>query len=565
MRVDVGLKLVEASLVSEDDIRRAQKIEREEGGSLCSCLVKLGVLKEEQLLAFLSELYETQAVNLDTLEVDAAVVRLVPAEIASKFQIVPIGRCGRTLRVAAANPANCFAIDDIKFVTGHEVQVFVTTDGMIRRAIDKYYDSAESMADVMKTMEDDVEVVEAVEEDGDINGGGADQAPVVKFVNSLISEAVRRGASDIHIEPYEKKIRVRFRVDGTLAEMPAPPNKLKAAIVSRLKIMADLDIAEKRVPQDGRIKVRVMKRTIDLRVSTLPTIFGEKIVMRILDKGNLALDLTKLGFEPRAQQDLMRAISQPYGMVLVTGPTGSGKTTTLYSALTKINVPGTNIMTAEDPVEYNLDGINQVNIHEAIGLNFPAALKAFLRQDPNIIMVGEIRDGETASIAVKAALTGHLVLSTVHTNDAASTLNRLVDMGTPPFLVASSVILILAQRLVRRVCPKCREAIELSEEVLEELQLPMEQARGVTFYRGAGCYDCNDSGYRGRAGIYEVMPVTPTVRDMILDRRPSSEIKRKAIAEGMLTLRMDALEKLKRGVTTVEEVLKESTQDDLGG
>lgn len=564
MKIDVGLKLVEASLVSEEDIRRAQKIEREEGGSLCSCLVKLGVLKEEQLLVFLSELYETQAVNLDALEVDPAVVRLVPPDIASKFQIVPIARSGRTLRVAAANPANCFAVDDIKFVTGHEVQVFVTTDGMIRRAIDKYYDSAESMADVMKTMEDEVEIVESVEEESDINGGGVDQAPVVKFVNSLISDAVRRGASDIHIEPYEKKMRVRFRVDGTLAEMPAPPSKLKPAIVSRLKIMADLDIAEKRVPQDGRIKVRVMKRTIDLRVSTLPTIFGEKIVMRILDKGNLALDLTKLGFEPKSQQDLMRAISQPYGMVLVTGPTGSGKTTTLYSALTKVNVPGTNIMTAEDPVEYNLDGINQVNIHEAIGLTFPAALKSFLRQDPNIIMVGEIRDGETASIAVKAALTGHLVLSTVHTNDAASTLNRLVDMGTPPFLVASSVILILAQRLVRRICAKCREEIELSEEILNELQLSPERAGGATFYRGAGCYECGNSGYRGRAGIYEVMPVSPNVRDMILDRRPSSEIKRKAISEGMLTLRMDALEKLMRGVTTVEEVLKESTQDDPG-
>ncbi len=563
MKVDVGLKLLQANLVSEDDLKRAHKIGKEEGGSLSTTLVKLGVLTEDRLLAFLSELYETPSVNLDRVEIDPAAVRMVPAEVASKFQVVPISRAGRVLRVAMANPANFFAVDDIKFITGHEVEALVSTESQIKRAIDKYYDQAESIADVMKGMEaDEVEVVE-VSDDEDGAGGGADQAPVVKFVNSLISEAVRRGASDIHIEPYEKKLRVRFRIDGTLYEMPAPPFRLKAAIISRLKIMAELDIAEKRVPQDGRIKIRVQKRTIDLRVSALPTIFGEKIVLRILDKGNLALDLAKLGFEARALEHFFKAISSPFGMVLVTGPTGSGKTTTLYSALSKINVSGTNIMTAEDPVEYNLDGINQVNVNDAVNLTFAAALKSFLRQDPNIIMVGEIRDGETASIAVKAALTGHLVLSTVHTNDAPSTLNRLMDMGIEPFLVASSTVLIMAQRLIRRVCGKCKEQIVLPPEVLQELQLSPESAASGTFLKGKGCYDCNNTGYRGRAGIYEVMPISNRIRDMILERRPSSEIKKQAIREGMLTLRMDGLEKLKKGITTAEEVLKESSADDL--
>jgi type IV pilus assembly protein PilB len=568
MKVDVGQKLLQANLVSEEDLRRAQRMEREEGAALSSTLVKLGVLTEERLLSFLSEVYQTPPADLDSCDVDISAVRLIPSEVASRFQCVPISRSGRTLRVAMANPANYFAIDDIKFISGHEVEVLVTTESQIKRAIDKYYDSAESMADVMRSIEgDEVEVVESSEEDADAVGGGVasgiDQAPVVKFVNSLITEAVRRGASDIHIEPYERKLRVRFRIDGTLYEMMSPPFKLKAAILSRLKIMADLDIAERRVPQDGRIKIRVQKRTIDLRVSTLPTIFGEKIVLRILDKGNLALDLTKLGLEPKALDNFFRAISSPFGMVLVTGPTGSGKTTTLYSALSRINLPGTNIMTAEDPVEYNLDGINQVNVNDAVSLTFASALRSFLRQDPNIIMVGEIRDGETASIAVKAALTGHLVLSTVHTNDAPSTLNRLMDMGVEPFLVASSTVLIVAQRLVRRVCSRCREPVTLAPEVLRELQLAPEAAVGTELVRGRGCYDCNNTGYRGRAGIYEVMPISSVIRDMILERRPASEIKKQAIREGMLTLRMDALEKLKRGITSAEEVLKESAADDL--
>jgi type IV pilus assembly protein PilB len=563
MKVDVGQKLVQANLVTEDELRRAKQVEKQEGGSLSTTLVKLGVLTEDRLLSFLSELYEIPSVDLDHAEIDLAIARMIPAEVATKSQVVPVSRSGRTLRIAMANPANFFAIDDIKFVTGHEVEVCVATEAAVKRAIDRLYDNAESMADVMKSMEvDEIEVVDTSDNDSDA-GAGSDQAPVVKFVNSLITEAVRRGASDIHIEPYEKRLRVRFRVDGVLQEMAAPPMRMRAAIISRMKIMADLDIAERRVPQDGRIKIRVMKRTIDLRVSTLPTIFGEKIVLRILDKSNLALDLTKLGFDPAALDHFMKAIHSPFGMVLVTGPTGSGKTTTLYSALSKINTIATNIMTAEDPVEYNLEGINQVNVHESVGLTFAAALKAFLRQDPNIVMVGEIRDKETASIAVKAALTGHLVLSTVHTNDAPATLNRLIDMGIEPFLVASATNLILAQRLVRKVCVKCREPHILQPEVLRELQLGPEQAAEATFMKGAGCYDCNKTGYRGRAGIYEVMPISAAIRDMILARRATSEIKMQAIREGMLTLRMDALLKLSRGITSAEEVLKESAPDEF--
>ncbi|MCA9727516.1 MAG: type IV-A pilus assembly ATPase PilB [Candidatus Eisenbacteria bacterium] len=562
MKIDVGLKLVQANLIDEDQLRRAREIEKTEGTILTSTLVKLGVIAEDRLLQFLSELYETPPINLQEIDLDPLVAKLLPAEVASKFQVVPVGRNGRVLKVAMANPANFFAIDDIKFITGCEVSVFVATEGQIKVAIDSLYDSSETMQDVINSIQDEVEVVEHQEEDYD--SGGAEEAPVVKFVNTLIAEAVRRGASDIHIEPYERKLRVRFRIDGVLYEMMSPPIKMKSAIISRIKIMAELDIAEKRVPQDGRIKIRLTKKTIDLRVSTLPTIFGEKVVMRILDKSNLALDLTKLGFDKRSLDRFIKAIESPYGMVLVTGPTGSGKTTTLYSALSRINIPDTNIMTAEDPVEYNIDGINQVNVNDAIDLTFAAALRAFLRQDPNVVMVGEIRDKETASIAIKAALTGHLVLSTLHTNDAPSTLNRLIDMGVEPFLVASSVNLILAQRLVRRLCEKCKEPLELSDELMAELELTPDSTKGATPFQPKGCYDCNDTGYRGRQGIYEVMLITPAVRDLILEHRPTSEIKVQAVKEGMLTLRMDALEKLKLGMTSVEEVLKESAADQLG-
>jgi type IV pilus assembly protein PilB len=476
---------------------------------------------------------------------------------------VPYKRTGRRLVVAMANPSNIFAIDDIKFITGCEVEVRVASEGAVKKAIDRFYDSADSIANVMKEFNEDVEIVEDTVEDGvNLSELTGEEAPVVKLVNSLLADAIRKGASDIHIEPYEKMLRVRFRIDGELYEMMSPPLRMKLAIISRLKIMAELDIAERRIPQDGRIKLRMFNRTIDLRVSSLPTIFGEKIVMRILDKGNLNIDLTKLGFDPSALKKLERAVDQPYGMVLVTGPTGSGKTTTLYSALTRVNKPAVNIMTAEDPVEYNLEGINQVNVNDEVGLSFAASLRSFLRQDPNIIMVGEIRDIETGSIAVKAALTGHLVLSTLHTNDAPSTLNRMVDMGLEPFLVASSTNLIMAQRLIRRICSSCKEQKVLHPEVLEELGIAENEAKDLTVYEGTGCVECNNTGYKGRQGVYEVMPISSAIRDLILDRAPTSEIKNVAVQEGMLTLRAHGLIKLRAGLTTAEEVLKETSKDD---
>ncbi len=562
MQEDIARKLVEAQLVDAGALDKASQQQKNTGGSIVGNLVKLGAISEEALAKFLSQHYGVPPWDLRNYEPDPQLTRLLPGDVALKFMALPVSRVGRRLVVAMVNPANIFAIDDIKFITGYDVEPHVASEALIKRAIDRAYDSAGTMADVMKGIEEDLSVVEEEEVD-EASLSLAEEAPIVKLVNSLIADAVRKGASDIHMEPYERTMRVRFRIDGALQEMMAPPFKFKAAILSRLKIMAELDIAERRVPQDGRIKIKVMNRTIDLRVSALPTIFGEKIVMRILDKSNLNIDLGKLGFEPQAMQELASAIANPYGMVLVTGPTGSGKTTTLYSALSRINTPEVNVMTAEDPVEYNLDGINQVQVHDDVGLSFATALKAFLRQDPNIIMVGEIRDLDTASIAVKAALTGHLVLSTLHTNDAPSAIGRLIDMGIEPFLVASSVNLILAQRLVRRVCTSCRQPIELSDEVLHELQLERSDTQGATFYEGSGCVDCNNTAYRGRQGVYEVMNLTTKLRDLVLDRASAGEIKRLAINEGMLTLRRDALEKLKRGLTTVEEVLKETAADKL--
>ncbi len=559
---DLGQKLVEAQLVTEQDLQKALQQQKGTGGCLTANLVKTGALTEEALLEFLASFYGVPAVDLRTVEPDATVVRLLPAEVATKFLAVPLTRTGRLLRVALAQPSNLFALDDIKFITGFDVEPVVASEASIKRLLDRCFDSASTMADVMKGIEEEFEVVETEEEESDQSGLSlAEEAPIVKLVNSLIADAVRKGASDIHIEPYEKALRVRFRIDGSLYEMMAPPFKFKAAILSRIKIMAELDIAERRIPQDGRIKIKVVNRTVDLRVSTLPTIFGEKIVMRILDKSNLNIDLEKLGFETAAMESLLKAISNPYGMVLVTGPTGSGKTTTLYSALSRINMPEVNVMTAEDPVEYNLDGVNQVPINEGIGLTFAAALRAFLRQDPNIIMVGEIRDLDTASIATKAALTGHLVLSTLHTNDAPSAIGRLIDMGIEPFLVASSVNLVMAQRLVRRPCASCSDTFAPHEETLRELQLSPEQAAEFRFTEGKGCVECNNTGYRGRQGVYEVMPITNALRDLVLDRVSAAVIKRKAIEEGMLTLRSDALLKLKRGATTVGEVLKETAAD----
>src|SRR5215467_753472 len=492
MQEDIGQMLLEAQLIDAAALQKAQLQAKNSGGTLSANLVKVGAISEEGLLEFLSETYRAPAIDLRNVKPDLQLTRLIPGDVALKFMALPVSRSGRRLVVAMVNPTNIFAIDDIKFITGYEIEARVATEGALKKAIDAAYDSAGTMADVMKGMEEDLSVVEEEEAPTDSEAlSAADEAPIVKLVNSLIADAVRKGASDIHIEPYEKSMRVRFRIDGVMQEMMAPPFKFKAAIISRLKIMAELDIAERRVPQDGRIKIKVLNRTIDLRVSSLPTIFGEKVVMRILDKTNLNIDLEKLGFEPKSMKDFTSAIANPYGMVLVTGPTGSGKTTTLYSALTRINTPEVNVMTAEDPVEYNLDGINQVLVNDDVGLTFAAALKAFLRQDPNIIMVGEIRDLDTASIAVKAALTGHLVLSTLHTNDAASAIGRMIDMGIEPFLVASSVNLILAQRLVRRTCAACRRPVELKGETLRELQMDPKDTAKATFFEGQGCPDCN--------------------------------------------------------------------------
>ena len=554
----IAKKLLESSLINQEQMTRALDSQRHDGGSLGYNLVKTGAISEMAFAEFMGQAFNVPAVNLDSTPPDPDAVSLIPSEVATKFQVVPVKRQGRILTVAMANPDNIFAIDDIKFITGLEVRPVVATETAIRKTIDRLYDSADSLASIMKDMQEDFEIVEQADEEPSLDEVQSADAPVVKLVNSLIADAVGKHASDIHIEPYEKHLRVRYRIDGMLHEMMSPPFKMKGAVISRLKIMAELDIAEKRVPQDGRIKIRIGAKAIDLRVSSLPTIFGEKVVMRILDKSNLQIDLTKLGFHEHALARFLEAIESPYGMVLVTGPTGSGKSTTLYSALNRINKAHCNIMTAEDPVEYNLEGINQVNVHEDIGLSFAMALRAFLRQDPNIIMVGEIRDLETASIATKAALTGHLVLSTLHTNDAASSVNRLIDMGIEPFLVASSVNMIIAQRLVRKLCAKCKQPSKLHAETLQELGITDAPA-DITLYEARGCIECNDTGYRGRLGLYEVMPISATIREMIIDRRPSVELKQQAIKEGMDTLRGDGLDKFKKGMTSLEEILRETS------
>lgn len=559
----IATSLLEASIVTREQLDNANKLRERDNSSLGAALIKLGAMSENDYLQFLGRLHRVPAVDLAGVEIPKDIVSLVPAEVATKFQVIPIQRSGRTLMLAMANPSNIFAIDDIKFITGFEVRAVVASESAIKRAIDRHYDSIDSLASVMKEMDADVEVVEdARDEDAGALAAMSDDAPVVKLVNSILAEALRRGASDIHVEPFEARMRVRYRIDGVLHEIMNPPFKMRAAITSRLKIMSELDIAERRVPQDGRIKLKIKNKKVDVRVSTVPTIYGEKVVLRILDQSNLQLDLAKLGFDEVGLRNLVRNIDAPYGMCLVTGPTGSGKTTTLYSALARINVPVRNIMTAEDPVEYNLEGINQVLIHEEIGLTFAAALKAFLRQDPNVIMVGEIRDLDTASIAVKAALTGHLVLSTMHTNDSSSTVNRMVDMGIEPFLVASSVNLILAQRLARRICKRCKApAGEASAEVMHELGWEPRQG-ALPMFQGKGCADCNMTGYAGRLGLYEVLAFTPSTRQMILERASSTEIKRAAVQDGMVTLRMHGIMKIRDGITTVEEILKETARDD---
>jgi len=564
----MGKLLVNARLINEEQLQKAMLTQKKEGGKLGSILVKLGFIEENKLLAFLSQQYGIPSVDLSKLEIDPAVTKLIPAELVQKHRVIPIKRTGSTLSVAMVDPTDVFAIDDIKFMTSYDVAPVLASEGAIIAGINQHYDSAHQLQTVLKDMEgqEDLELTvtgDDTEEQVNVSQlkEAVEDAPVVKLANLILAEAIKKGVSDIHVEAYEKKFRVRYRLDGALYEVMAPPMKLRAALTSRIKIMADLDIAERRLPQDGRIKLKMKDREVDMRVSSLPCLFGEKIVMRILDKGNLTLDLAKLGFDPKALQDFMTAVSSPYGMVLVTGPTGSGKTTTLYSALNYINTEDINIMTAEDPVEYNLMGINQVQMKEEIGLNFAAALRSFLRQDPDVVMVGEIRDYETAEIAVKAALTGHLVLSTLHTNDAPSTINRLLNMGVEPFLVASSVVLILAQRLIRKICTHCKEEEKVVPQTLMDVGFSPGEVHSIRCFRGKGCNNCSNTGYKGRVAIYEVMPIGDEMKELILQGASADEIKKKAISLGTKTLRMSGLQKIREGVSTVEEVVDTTFKD----
>jgi type IV pilus assembly protein PilB len=554
----LGDILVREGLITQEQLRKALLEQKTSGMRLGYTLVKLGFIEETEVSKMLARQYRMPAVDLSRFEVDAKILKLIPPDIATKHTVLPLKREGRTLTVAIADPNNVTAIEDIKFITRCDVFPVIAGEYTLRNAIERYYQQSDAqLQSLLKSVEqdEDLEVVED-QEDEDVKAQDlADDAPVVKLINGMLTDAVKRGASDIHIEPFEHEMRVRYRVDGALQEVMKPPVKMRAALTSRVKIMAQLNIAERRVPQDGRIKLKMGTRVIDFRVSTLPVLFGEKIVLRILDKGNLTLDLKTFGFETRAEADLLKAIENPYGMVLVTGPTGSGKTTTLYSALSRINQIDVNIMTAEDPVEYNLLGINQVLVRNDVGMTFAAALKAFLRQDPNIIMVGEIRDLETGSIAIKAALTGHLVLSTLHTNDAPSTITRMVDMGIEPFNVASAVNLIAAQRLVRRICKDCKQEHEYTPEEMHAFGIDKKVG---PFFKGAGCDTCAGSGYRGRQGLYEVMALTSPLRREILKGASTEELRDLAVKEGMLTLRMDGMMKVKKGVTTLEEIVKET-------
>lgn len=597
MAAKLGQILINSNIISEEQLKQALNLQKKEGGRLGTNLVKLGYITEEKLVTFLSKQYGVPAINLSEHKIDASVIKLIPYEMARKYLIIPIARVGATLTIAMADPSNVFAIDDVKFMTGYNVEVVVSSESSIMNAINTHYSrggdgllsTSKTTSQIIQakdyTLSDEeaensstISIDEAptvdVEEFDKIVGSALDtidvvedredsevikevEAPIVKLVNGIFINAIKAGASDIHIEPYENSLRVRYRIDGVMHTTMSLPTKIKNALTSRIKIMSKLDIAERRLPQDGRIKLKLGRnREIDFRVSTLPTLFGEKTVLRILDKSNLQIDLTKLGFEKKQLDDFMEAIEKPYGMVLVTGPTGSGKTTTLYSALNHLNKPGTNIMTAEDPVEYNFMGINQVQVKEEIGLTFAAALRSFLRQDPDIIMVGEIRDFETAEIAVKAALTGHLVLSTLHTNDAPSTVSRLLNMGIEPFLVSSSVILILAQRLARKICLQCKEEEKVSPQALVKIGFSEEEANSIKCYRGKGCSACNNTGYKGRIALYEVMPISDEIRELILEGASANEIKKTAIRLGMKTLRMSGLTKVKEGITSIEEVLR---------
>jgi type IV pilus assembly protein PilB len=604
MSAKLGEILVRENLISPQHLREALDYQREHGGRLGFNLVKLGLVSDDMITAVLSRQYGIPSVNLDLFQIDETVLRLIPQEVAQKYSVLPLSRVGATLTLAMVDPTNVFAMDDVKFMTGLNVEPVVVAEASIQHAIAKYYGTSREIElsglsndevvfetaskgsngngngnghgaitrddlvsldsiDFETGQAEDVEVVEDNEEiDLSTLSRISEDAPVVRLVNVLLVDALRRGASDIHIEPYEKELRIRFRIDGVLYDVMHPPLKLRDALISRVKIMSKLDISEKRLPQDGRIKIKVKvdsrSRELDFRVSTLPTLFGEKVVLRLLDKENLMLDMTKLGFEAESLTKFQRNISKPYGMVLVTGPTGSGKTNTLYSALQSLNTVETNIMTAEDPVEFNLMGINQVQMKEQIGLNFAAALRSFLRQDPNIILVGEIRDFETAEIAIKAALTGHMVLSTLHTNDAPSTISRLMNMGIEPFLVATSVNLIQAQRLIRRICKDCKQDHPMPPEALIECGFSAEEAKTLKTFKGKGCSTCNNTGYKGRIGLYEVLEVTDEIRELILIGASSLELRKKAVDDGMITLRSSGLHKIRSGVTTLEEVVRET-------
>ncbi len=598
MASKLGQLLVNSRIISEDQLNEAIGLQRREGGRLGTNLVKLGYITEEKLVSFLSKQWGVPAVNLSDYRIDPSVLKLIPYEIARKYLIVPVARVGATLTIATADPSNVFVIDDVKFMTGYNVEVVVAGESSVTNAISSYYKGgSDALITTKKTaptkmlqtkdytfsdeeLKDDdnltafdegmtvdvdefdrvvgdaLDSVETYSEQDDY-GSSEIEEPIVKLVNGIFINAIKGGASDIHIEPYETSLRVRYRVDGVLFNAMNLPLKIKNPITSRMKIMAKLDIAERRLPQDGRIKMRLgKKREIDFRVSVLPTLFGEKTVLRILDKANLQVDLTKLGFEEDSLKKFLDSLTKPYGMILVTGPTGSGKTTTLYSALNYLNNPDLNVMTAEDPVEYNFMGMNQVQVKEEIGLTFAAALRAFLRQAPNIILVGEIRDFETAEIAVKAALTGHLVLSTLHTNDAPSSISRLLNMGIEPFLISASVIIIVAQRLARKICAECREEEKVPVPALIRLGLPEEEAGTFKCYKGKGCPACNGSGYRGRIALYEVLPISSEIREMVLEGASSDDLKKTAIRLGMKSLRMSGLTKVKEGVTSIEEVMR---------
>ncbi|HPR64639.1 MAG TPA: type IV-A pilus assembly ATPase PilB [Thermoanaerobaculia bacterium] len=569
MALRLGELLVKSKLISEQQLQEALNFQKEKGGKLGEALVGLGLITEQDITEVLSQQFGVPAIDLEHFEIDENVVKIIPADVARKYHVMPVSRTGATLTLAMGDPTNVFAIDDIKFLTGYNVEPVIASESAIHRAIDNYYGTTHAV-ELKKVMDDiasaEDAALEVMEEDEEMDlaelEAESEQAPVVRLVNLILTDAVKRGASDIHIEPYEKIFRVRFRIDGVLYEVMNPPMKLRDAIISRVKILSKLDIAEKRLPQDGRIKLKMKlqdkSKDLDLRVSVLPTLFGEKIVMRLLDKDNLMLDMTRLGFEPESLKYFEEAIFRPWGMVLVTGPTGSGKTNTLYSAIQRINTPEVNIMTAEDPVEFNLAGVNQVQMHEAIGLNFAATLRSFLRQDPNIILVGEIRDFETAEIAVKAALTGHLVLSTLHTNDAPSSVTRMVNMGIEPFLVATSVNLIAAQRLVRRVCQNCKEEVDVPPQALINIGFTPEEAKSINIVKGKGCEKCNNTGHKGRVALYEVMAMTDDLRELILSGASAMELKQRAVEEGMLSLRRSGLVKIMNGITSIEEVVRET-------